>query len=211
MTAHDDVVAAGAAAWVRLRDRQRLSWVDWVQVGLALQIGPSEALKAAGTNAPFGKVYTKFMTGWLRANGFDDINQQVRYRLLQCIENIIAIEKWRSGLDEQSRRKYNHPDSVWANWRRSTSITPSRCADPRPRPQFTGKAVNGSYHRPVHFGQDVIRRAGQAMREAWSNDVYKLAAVALHAAIRNEGDLLALLPAASAAPQRSVDRAHADA
>jgi hypothetical protein len=45
----------------------------------------------------------------------------------------------------------------------------------------------------------------------WSNDTFRLAAVALRAAIRNEADLLALLPAASASPQRSVDRAHANA
>jgi hypothetical protein len=47
-----------------------------------------------------------------------------------------------------------------------------------------------------------------------TNDTYRLAAVALRAAIRNEADLLALLPAASGAPPRAADRAqatHADA
>src|SRR4030081_1130107 len=110
MTAHDDVVAAGAAAWVRLRDRQRLSWVDWGQVGLALQIGGSAALLAAGTNQPFGKAFTKAMGEWLRANSFDDIGQQVRYRLLQCIENISAIEKRRGTPDEGCRPRRDPPD-----------------------------------------------------------------------------------------------------
>jgi hypothetical protein len=60
----------------------------------------------------------------------------------------------------------------------------------------------------------MIRRAAIAIGENWSNDTYRLAAVALRAAIRNEADLLALLPAASGAPPRAADRAqatHADA
>jgi hypothetical protein len=70
--------------------------------------------------------------------------------------------------------------------------------------------VNGGYHRPVHFSQDMIRRAAIAMSQDWSNDTFKLAAVALRAAIRNETDLLALLPAAApATPQRSVEKAGA--
>jgi hypothetical protein len=181
-----------------------------MEVGHALQIGRSAAFKAAGTNAPFGKVCTKFMTEWLKANSFDDINQQVRYRVLQCVENIVEIEKWRSGLDEQSRLRFNHPDSVWSHWRRSIAITPIRYPEPRPR-QANGTAVSGGYHRPISFDQQTIRRAGIAIGDNWSNDTFKLAAVALRAAIRNEAHLLALLPAASAAPQRSVDRAHADA
>jgi hypothetical protein len=71
--------------------------------------------------------------------------------------------------------------------------------------------VSGGYHRPISFDQQTIRRAAIAIGDNWSNDTFKLAAVALRAAIRNEPHLLALLPAASAAPQRSVDRAHADA
>jgi hypothetical protein len=133
------------------------------------------------------------MTEWLRANQFDGIGQQVRYRLLLCIENIIAIEKWRSGLDEDRRLRWNHPDSVWHHWKRTTSITPSRCADPKPRPQFTGKAVSGGYHRPVHFDQDMVRRAAIAIGANFCNDTFRLAVVALRAAIRSEIDVLALL------------------
>jgi hypothetical protein len=202
----DPTVEAGREAWVRLRDRERKTWQDWLQVGYALQIGRSAALKAAGTNAPFGKTYTKAMGEWLRANQLDDIGQQVRHRLLQCIENIIAIEKWRSGLDEPRRLRFNHPDSVWHHWKRHTAITPSRYADPRPRQ--CGAAVGGG--RSISFDQDMVRRAAIAIGENWSNDTYKLAAVALRAAIRNETDLLALLSAAApATPQRSVEKAGA--
>jgi hypothetical protein len=40
----------------------------------------------------------------------------------------------------------------------------------------------------------MIKRAGDAMRQAWCNDVYKLARIALSAAIRTEIDLFELLP-----------------
>jgi hypothetical protein len=188
---------------------------DWLQVGYPLQIGRNAVFRAAGINAPFGKVYTRFMSNWLRSNQFDDIGQQVRYRLLQCVENIIAIEKWRGTLDESRRLRFNHPDSVWHHWKRSTSSAPSRCTNRNPRQwNGTSKAVSGGYHRPVNFDQDMTRRAAIAIGENWSNDTYRLAAVALRAAIRNEADLLALLPAASGAPPRAADRAqatHADA
>jgi hypothetical protein len=77
----------------------------------------------------------------------------------------------------------------------------------------TGRSFKSGYFRPIKFDQDMIRRAAMAMRENWSGDTYKLAAVALRAAIRNETDLLTLLPAAApATPPRAVDRAaHAEA
>jgi hypothetical protein len=107
------------------------------------------------------------------------------------------------------RLQFNHPDSVWSHWKRSTAFTQSRCADPRPQ-QWTGggnAAVGGG--RSISFDQAMVRRA--AIAANFCNDPFKLAAVALRAAIRNETDLLALLPAAPAAPPRAVDRAHADA
>ena len=89
----------------------------------------------------------------------------------------------------------------------SPTMTAGSSADPRPRPQWSGgtsnRTVNGSYHRPVHFDQAMVRRAAIAIGENWSNDTFKLAAVALRAAIRNEGDLLALLPATPVTPVES--------
>jgi hypothetical protein len=124
---------------------------DWLQVGYALQIGRNAAFRAAGTNAPFGKVYTRFMSEWLRANQFDDIGQQVRYRPLQCIENIIAIEKWRGTLDEPRRLGFNHPDSVWHHWQRMPLHQPKAATM-----NGTSKAVGGGYHSPVNFDQEMI-------------------------------------------------------
>ena len=54
------------------------------------------------------------------------------------------------------------------------------------------------YRRQVRFDQQMIKRAGDAMRQAWSTDspfdCHRLAAIALTAAIRDERDVLELLP-----------------
>jgi hypothetical protein len=44
-----DAIAAGRAAWTRLRERERATWADWLDVGRALAIGRTAALTAAGT------------------------------------------------------------------------------------------------------------------------------------------------------------------
>jgi hypothetical protein len=67
------------------------------------------------------------------------------------------------------------------------------CVRPH-RPPNGNKTTKLGYHRPIKFDRDMIKRAGDAMRQAWCNDVYKLAALALSAAIRTENDLLDLLP-----------------
>jgi hypothetical protein len=54
---------------------------------------------------------------------------------------------------------------------------------------------------------DALRRAAEAIRQAQSGDCIVLAKAALQAAIRNEADLLALLPdlPAGLTPRRSIE------
>ena len=117
----DDAVAIGIAAWARLRDHERATWADWLDVARALAIGRTAALKIADTNRPLGTRYNMAMGVWLRENGLDGVVAQERYRLLLILQNIEAIEIWRADLDEAQRRGLSHPNSVWANWRRHTA------------------------------------------------------------------------------------------
>jgi hypothetical protein len=83
----------------------------------------------------------------------------------------------------------NHPNTIWARWRRA-----SKAEIGAPTRQYVRGAK--SSHRPgkpVYFGQDAIRRAAVALRECSSNDIFRLARVALEAAIRSEADLIELL------------------
>jgi hypothetical protein len=209
----DATIEAGKAAWQRLKAHQRTTWPDWCAVGLALKSGKDAAMKTAGVKTPFGKPYVRIYGAWLKANGFAEITSACRYRLLLCIQNGAAIEAWLSGLPESTRNKYAHPDSVWFAWRRAMYDEPARAVSRPERPRMQpagGKASHsGGYHRTISFDQDMIKRAGDAMRQSWCNDVYKLAAIALSAALRSEVDLLALLPAdrpAKPAPPKPAPR-----
>jgi hypothetical protein len=195
----DDLVAAGRQAWARLGANQRAAWSDWKCVGLALQTGRDAALLASGAKTPHGKTYTRIFGTWLREAGFDAIAPQVRYRLTKCMSSIDAIEAWRAALPESQRNKFGHPDSIWFNFRRDVheGVGLRKYSRPyRPPNANTGtaKATKSGYHRSINFSQDQIRRAGDAMRAHWCNDVYRMASIALSAALRHEADVLELFP-----------------
>jgi hypothetical protein len=203
MMSDSGTIDAGRAAWARIKENARTSWNDWVLIGKALIAGRSEAMKAAKINRPFGATYVRIFGAWLREHELDGIDTQQRYRCILCTENLRAIEEWRATLDDKKRNAWNHPGAIWAHWRRSlkTEIT-----TPKRRPVQGAK----SSHRPgkpIYFGQDMIRRAAMALRECGSPDIFRLARVALEAAIRSEADLVELLDphavAMSALPQRT--------
>ena len=98
-------------------------------------------------------------------------------------------KRQRAGLDEAQRRRLNHPNAIWARWRRA-----SKAEIGAPTRQYVGGAKLHKNGRPVYWPQDMLRRAAMALRECGSSDIFRLARVALEAAIRSEGDLIELLP-----------------
>jgi len=200
MTDVPPTVEAGRDAWNRLKSRERTSWADWLAVARALAIGRAEAMKQAKANRPLGSKYNRLFGAWLRDNGLADVTAQERYRALRCVDNCEAIERWRENLTDLDRRRLNHPNAVWAHWKRSIKpARPSQIA-----PVIARRAVSAAEMarrgKPIFWPQDALRRAHKAMLESRSTDLLALARLALQAAIRNEGDLLALLPDESARP-----------
>jgi hypothetical protein len=135
---------------------------------------------------------------------------QERYRALLCMENLPAIEACRPTLDDAKKRTLNHPGAVWHAWRGSTKAETPR---PSSRQQVVVKRVTAAADaarqgRAIYWPQDAMRRAHQAMLDSRSQDLLTLARAALQAAIRNEGDLLALLPEqpATSTPRCSVEK-----
>jgi hypothetical protein len=61
-------IEAGREAWVRIRDRDKKTWEDWIAVSRAISIGRTAALKAAKTNQPVGTKYNREMGKWLVAS-----------------------------------------------------------------------------------------------------------------------------------------------
>jgi hypothetical protein len=127
-------------------------------------------------------------TCWFRDNGLDGIHSQERYWALQIIDNLDEIERWRASLDDAQRRRFNHPQAIWVNWRKTIKTK----APQRQRASRGLQLRKGSNGRPVFFDGEMIRRASVAIRENWCNDTIRLARVALEAAIRDMNDLIAL-------------------
>jgi hypothetical protein len=184
--AHSDQIEAGRKAWQRIKEHGRKSFDDWITVARALAIGRSAALQEAGTDRPYGVTFTRASARWLRQTGLDGLNDQERSRSLLVLKNLPAILEWRAGVDEAQRDRFNHPNSVWINWRRSVRPIPT---EPGPR------VTRHSKPKAIFWSQDAIRRAAVALRECYSNDTFVMARRALEAAIRCEADLLLLLPA----------------
>jgi hypothetical protein len=186
----DQTIIAGRAAWERIRDHGRMVWGDWLLIGRALFIGRIVALKAADTNRCVGSKYNAAMAAWLRENGLDDVVAQERYQLFLILENLTEIEAWRAGLDDVQRRRLNHPNAIWAHWRRQTDG--KRAA---PALQHFLKSAMPSHRngRPVHWPQSFLRRGAEAYRECRSNDVFIIVRAILERAIRSESDVIELL------------------
>jgi hypothetical protein len=126
-----DLIRAGQQAWARLQAHQ--TWEDWKAVGLALAAGRTRAMAVAKINQPRGSRYNKIYSGWLGARGFD-LGKSTRARLLQCIENIAAIDAWLLTLKADKRLKLNHPTTVLSAWKRATSLP--KKPDKKPTPDW---------------------------------------------------------------------------
>jgi hypothetical protein len=201
--AHSDQIEAGREAWQRIREHGRKSFEDWITVARALAIGRSACLEAAGCNRPFGSAYTRAAGLWLRQAGLDGMNDQERSRSLLVLKNLPAILEWRASVDEAQRDRFNHPNSVWINWRRSVRPIPTREPDSIPG-HVVPRVTRHSKPKSIYWSQDAIKRAAVALRECYSNDTFVMARRALEAAIRCEADLLALLPDPPAKKPRQI-------
>ena len=188
----NDAVEAGREAWSRLKDNSRRSFDDWIAVGRAIKVARDTSLTGSGAKSPHGKIYTKLMGDFLRQHGLDDIGQQVRYRLLEVLDNLPAILKWRESMEPAQRLRCNHPDGVMLHWRRSL------------RPAQAHKAalhkLGAATSRPVYWPQDCVQRAAAAIAKSRSSDSLVLARLALEGAVRNDGDLARLFSDTKPAP-----------
>ena len=225
----DDPIAAGREAWQRIRESGRRNFDDWCVVARALDIGRAGALEEAGTDRPFGSYYTAAIGRWLRHNGFYglDGNRGERAQMHRMLANLPAIMIWRQSLNEEQRRRCNHPATVVLCWRRS--ITKAETANRKPvvakvaatqrqhvAPSVTAEAAEtettSRYTKPraIYWSQDAIKRAAVALRQCNSNDTFVMARRALEAAIRCEGDLLELMPPPAQVKTKTAPDVHAE-
>lgn len=187
----DPTIAAGVAAWSRLRSAA--TFQDWIAVAKALAVGRAECMRKAGCNTPFGSRYNAATGAWLAQHGLQGVSGQERWQCFEVLENLDAIDAWRAELDDAQRRKWAHPNSILCRWRASLS------ARAPARHHVTGGRESGRYGKAIFLPQDMLARAAAAVVECRSNDSIVIAKAALQAAIRGADDVAELL-----APQASV-------
>jgi hypothetical protein len=123
----DRVCRQGSEAWRRLQREE--SWVDWLKVGEALQVGREWAMDQAGTNKAEGKAYIMAFGKWLAKYKLDDMDKGDRSRLYTVMDNLPMIEEWRQRLTLTERLKFNHPNVVLRKWKASIKPPPERAKE----------------------------------------------------------------------------------
>jgi hypothetical protein len=108
------------AAATRLRNGAAFD--DWIAVGRALLIGRTEAMRTANTNRPEGKAYAAAFGRWLTTTKLSVADGAVRSRLLDLLDHVADVRKWRETLPVSKRLELNHPTTVWRHWKKSTVV-----------------------------------------------------------------------------------------
>jgi hypothetical protein len=200
----DDVVAAGVAAWRRLRGNA--TFEDWVSVARALAVGRAECMAAAKTNKPMGTTYNRLMGLWLRRHELEEVDAGERCKCMRLLDQLTEIEQWRAPLTDAEKRRWNHPGAVLARWKASMKSDRHIVARKKPAGNLTTAAG-----KQVFWPGVMIERAAVAIHEANTNDTYILARKALEAALRGENDVQELLDQPKSKPSAPATRARSSA
>jgi hypothetical protein len=198
-------IEAGRAAWQRVSKREVMQFEDWCAIGRALIVIRTQVMMEANLNKPFGGKYNRVMGAALAKHGLAGISTGERHRIVRIVENLPEVEAWRASLSPEERRRQNHP-SQWIRFQCARKLEQHRAG----LSSLTGKPRSHAQGRLIAWPQDMIRRAATAMREKKSNDLFVLARAALEGAIRDDYDLISLLPAPkNRAPAQTIGQDHA--
>jgi hypothetical protein len=80
----------GQQAWHWLRHDH--SWADWTQVGAAVVIGRSGAMREAAVNRPVGRRYNVLFAAWLKQFDFENLDKADRSRLFAVMDHLEEID-----------------------------------------------------------------------------------------------------------------------
>src|ERR1700756_475551 len=107
------------AAWERIKSDSY--WNDWVEIGETLSDGRTAMLRKLGMNEPTGKKWSDNFGQWLKETGLSNVADKAsRSRLIDCMLHRVEIEAWRATLRPEERARYNHPTTVWRQWKKAT-------------------------------------------------------------------------------------------
>jgi hypothetical protein len=83
-----------------------------LSTGSSLLIGKTRALRVTGSNAAWGRNYSKEFGKWMTEDHFDRMPKSTRSVAIELAENEQAITGWRNGLPERQRQRLIHPLSA---------------------------------------------------------------------------------------------------
>jgi hypothetical protein len=97
------------------------TWLDWMDIGVGLDIARSDAMAEAETNAPKGSAYNKVFGRWLDKHPlYRAVNDADRTRLYEVIAKRAEIEQWRRDYflrKPNEKQRLNHPSTVLRKWK----------------------------------------------------------------------------------------------
>jgi len=149
------------AAWLQIKKAQTRMWSQWMTVGEGLMEGRRWAMAQAGVNRPEGKGYNTALSEWLTRYGVSDMDASDRAKLLQLMEERLAIEEWRATLTDHERRTLNNPTLVWRKWNAMTKEKKRR-----PRTASFSAAEMGRARATVEQQQERIAELEEELTDA---------------------------------------------
>jgi hypothetical protein len=119
------------------RIRRGAHWADWTYVADGFAVGRAKAMRAAGTNQPYGKAYTRTFGEWLADRPWTrHIDTGTRSVLLWVADHRSEVEAWRETLAQNERAKLNHPTALKRRYDAAHKIAR---ADPNTAKKETGR------------------------------------------------------------------------
>jgi hypothetical protein len=191
-TADDQVIARAQEAACRLI--AGASYQDWVMVGRALLIGRAHSMYEAGTNKPQGSRYAACFSRWLTETKLDKVaDKGTRSRLLDLLDHIEDVEKWRQTLATNRRLELNHPNTVWRHWQRSKVVPdPNKAQKPSPFAAVKQSLIEsqeevarlkeangGNLFTPKTSAKDVVRILRETFSTSKFDEIRRLIAAAV--------------------------------
>ena len=95
------------------RIRRGAHWADWRFIADGLDVGRAKAMRAAGTNKPYGKAYTRAFGDWMAERPWaKNLDKPTRNHLFWVADHLSEIEAWRETLAQNERARLNHPTAL---------------------------------------------------------------------------------------------------
>jgi hypothetical protein len=158
----DEVVRRGQEAM----ERKRRSFDDFMLIAGALEVGCTEIMRAVHTNKPIGRRYATAMDKWLFARSFHLIDKCTRSHLLECLQHLAEIAKWRATLSEAKRFSFNHPTTVLRKWKAAT-VVPDPNVPPKTSTFAKLKDANVDLQERLHRAEREVAAGGGGL---WASE-----------------------------------------